>query len=322
MPYKGSKSKLADFIIDAIPPANNFVDLFAGGCAVTHRALEAKDKFKRVISNDLLATPDAFDDLLRMDYYSAYELLSRFVTREQFTKFKELRYNFDIVYCLLWSFSGNLRDYVLSYSNEYAAKIFHKAIFNKPYDDTASLREHYNDVRANIVRLRDDGFLTDKYIYKEDRWPVFERIQRLLEFVVGRADEYAIFGRLKTYAVSYDKLEIPAHSVVVYADPPYSYELNDALLGYSDYRRSFYLHKVVFDTKAFEDWCRKANVPVFVSSYRMSEDFIPLRSKSCSVKVDPTNVRRAKEKLFLHKKWLPWYRAQHTDLFNQIPDKA
>lgn len=32
----GSKSKIAADIVATLPPADTFVDLFAGGCAITH----------------------------------------------------------------------------------------------------------------------------------------------------------------------------------------------------------------------------------------------------------------------------------------------
>lgn len=47
LPYKGSKAKLADRILDLMPSARNFYDLFAGGMAVTHAAL-IRNKFKSV----------------------------------------------------------------------------------------------------------------------------------------------------------------------------------------------------------------------------------------------------------------------------------
>ena len=39
VPYQGSKSRIAKDIIDQLPTGNRFVDLFAGGCAITHAAI-------------------------------------------------------------------------------------------------------------------------------------------------------------------------------------------------------------------------------------------------------------------------------------------
>ena len=36
LPYKGSKNKLAERIVNLLPRASHFYDLFSGGCAVAH----------------------------------------------------------------------------------------------------------------------------------------------------------------------------------------------------------------------------------------------------------------------------------------------
>ena len=38
VPFKGSKNAIADWVIDQLPPGKRLVDLFAGGCAITHCA--------------------------------------------------------------------------------------------------------------------------------------------------------------------------------------------------------------------------------------------------------------------------------------------
>ena len=38
MPYKGSKNAIAEKIINALPEAENFYDLFGGGGAIAHCA--------------------------------------------------------------------------------------------------------------------------------------------------------------------------------------------------------------------------------------------------------------------------------------------
>ena len=66
LPYKGSKNGIAKWIIDELPPAEIFVDLFAGGGAVTHRAM-LSGKYKRFIMNDIDARlPVLFMECLRL----------------------------------------------------------------------------------------------------------------------------------------------------------------------------------------------------------------------------------------------------------------
>ncbi len=50
--YMGSKNKVADGIMAVLPSGRCFVDLFAGGCAMTHAAL-LSDKWEKVLSNDM-----------------------------------------------------------------------------------------------------------------------------------------------------------------------------------------------------------------------------------------------------------------------------
>lgn len=52
LPYKGSKNSIAEWIVDNLPPADTFVDLFFGGGAVTHRAM-LTGKYKHFIINDI-----------------------------------------------------------------------------------------------------------------------------------------------------------------------------------------------------------------------------------------------------------------------------
>lgn len=61
LPYQGSKNAIARAIIDTLPGANIFIDLFAGGCAVTHAAMES-GKYRRVIANDKTLWRLLFDD--------------------------------------------------------------------------------------------------------------------------------------------------------------------------------------------------------------------------------------------------------------------
>lgn len=59
MPYKGSKSGIAERLIEIIPSAETFVDAFAGGCAMTHCAM-LSGKYKKFVCNDIGPYPAAF----------------------------------------------------------------------------------------------------------------------------------------------------------------------------------------------------------------------------------------------------------------------
>jgi len=52
VPYRGSKNQIADKIIEQLPPAKHFYDVFAGGCAITHAAL-LSGKYKYIHASDI-----------------------------------------------------------------------------------------------------------------------------------------------------------------------------------------------------------------------------------------------------------------------------
>ena len=52
IPYQGSKNRIAKQIIDILPSGKRLVDLFAGGCAISHCALFS-GKWQSILMNDL-----------------------------------------------------------------------------------------------------------------------------------------------------------------------------------------------------------------------------------------------------------------------------
>ena len=54
LPYQGSKNAIAEWVIGQLPQAETFVDLFCGGCAITHAAM-LSGKYKNFIANDIIA---------------------------------------------------------------------------------------------------------------------------------------------------------------------------------------------------------------------------------------------------------------------------
>lgn len=49
LPYKGSKNKLAERIVRLMPKRTHLMDLFCGGCAVSHAAM-VMGKYKHIHS--------------------------------------------------------------------------------------------------------------------------------------------------------------------------------------------------------------------------------------------------------------------------------
>lgn len=62
LPYQGSKNGIAEWVIGQLPQAETFVDLFCGGCAITHAAM-LSGKYHYFIANDIIGgNPVLFKD--------------------------------------------------------------------------------------------------------------------------------------------------------------------------------------------------------------------------------------------------------------------
>ena len=126
LPYKGSKNKLAERIVRFLPKRDNLVDLFCGGCAVSHAAL-LMGKYKHIHINDLnWMCPTLFIDALNGKYNDD----TRWISREDFFRLRDT----DPYVAVVWSFGNNLRDYLYSQEIEPLKRAIHYAIFFSDYE--------------------------------------------------------------------------------------------------------------------------------------------------------------------------------------------
>lgn len=106
LPYMGSKNAIAAQIVEMFPQADNFYDLFAGGCAVAHAALES-GKFKRIYINDINGSiTQLFMDAINGKFTDE----KRWISRKDFYAQKDN--DPYIKYC--WSFGNRGEDYLYS----------------------------------------------------------------------------------------------------------------------------------------------------------------------------------------------------------------
>lgn len=130
LPYMGSKNQIARQIVDFLPPAKHFYDLFCGGCAVSHAAM-LSGKYETVTINDILGDmPKLFLDA--MAGKSRDE--TRWISREEFNRLKDS----DAYIRCVWSFGSNGRSYLYSEEIEPWKKALHYA---RVFRDTSLLKE-------------------------------------------------------------------------------------------------------------------------------------------------------------------------------------
>lgn len=125
LPYKGSKNKLAERIVSLLPKRTHLIDLFCGGCAVSHAAL-LRNKYEHIHINDInWMCPTLFIDALNGKYQNE----TRRISREDFFRLKDT----DPYVAVVWSFGNNLRNYLYSKEIEPLKKAIHYAIFFRDY---------------------------------------------------------------------------------------------------------------------------------------------------------------------------------------------
>lgn len=310
LPYKGSKNLLAQRILDCIPSASVFVDLFCGGCAVSHAAL-LSGRFARVVVNDIEG------DVSRLFVAAVngqYKGESRWISREDFFRLKES--DPYVRYC--WSFGNNGMYYIYSEAVEPYKRALHYAVVfgdfaalrrlcplvsdaaEKALAGLASRKARRVEVgRAIVMRLKQVGKpedlknnplfgqirLRDGGVVRKERLERLESLERL-----ERLQSLECLGRpqsLECLEMDYRDVQLP-DGCVVYCDPPYA-----GTDGYG-------LHKSAFDQEAFWNWARKCERLLFISEYSAPVDFVPIMEVPHRSRLSSTTNNSVTERLFVH----------------------
>lgn len=294
LPYKGSKNKLAERIVRLLPRRTNLVDLFCGGCAVSHAAV-LMGKFEHIYINDInWMCPTLFMDALQGKYAND----TRWISREDFFRLRDT----DPYVAIVWSFGNNMRDYLYSKKIEPLKKAIHYALFFSDYSLAKALGydfpfvDHITDVQQRyrnwmqyfswrdhfrLESFENGKILAElKTIKRRQMLPVFknnpkatlggktprmktlclhrlqhkERIHKKPEIHGGGVEGLPITASV----LSYEQVVIPPDSVI-YCDIPYE--------GTSKYKGA-----ESFDYERFYQWAEKQTAPVFISSYQMPTD--------------------------------------------------
>lgn len=272
IPYMGSKNRIAKWIIDNLPPATHFYDLFGGGGAISHCAL-LSGKYEHVHYNEL---NPLIVKALKMTINGEFKNENRWISREDFYKLKDT----DPYVSLCFSFGNNSdKGYCYSREIESSKKALHYAIC---FGDFSLLKELGININENL-----NGRLNICKAIKE-----FLRINRLelgslkrlqsLE-TLKKLDSLDISTELTITNLDYMEVEIEKDSII-YCDPPYK---NTAKYITRD-----------FNHDDFYNWARKQN-NIFISEYNMPDDFKIVNEKNIkSILSATSNSKTVTEKLF------------------------
>ena len=299
LPYMGSKNKIARDIVEQLPSAEYFVDLFCGGCAVTHAAI-LSGKYKKFIVNDIAPDmPRLFVDAINGKYRNE----KRWISREDFERLKDT----DTYVRTCWSFGNDGHSYIYGRKIEPWKKALHYA---RVLGDFSLLKRDYgintNDApRQNIAKNADTWKLRDKLKYSLRRLQSLRPLQSLQSLQRLKSLENlqnlqsmnnlrrlqsleSMESNLQIFSLDYQSVEIP-HDSVVYCDIPYR--------GTKEYKDGG------FDYLRFYDWLRTRDFPVYISEYAMPDDFFSVWSRDKVSTCGTHNNRKTMEHLFVHKRF-------------------
>lgn len=326
--YKGSKSRIVDKLVTAIPykGVDNFYDLFAGGCAVTHKML-LEGRYEHYYANDYDGQAlRLFNDGI----HGKYRGEKRWISREDFIKLKDKE---PYVACC-WSFGNNQRDYLYSRKLEPYKKACHYAIV---FGDFGLLRELCPEVCNVCIEALDGVKNTHERRIKFGptivKWlkahgtpemvennPLYsschvkhdtktrpkgtirdlqslERLQSLES--LQRLERLESLERLEISTSDYRLVEIKPNSVI-YCDPPYS-----STNTYSKKSST----KQPFSHEEFYDWCCEQKELVLVSEYDMPSDrFTEVWNTKHVQSLCATKTSEVCERLFVPTRQLDKYR--------------
>ena len=299
--YMGSKSKIVKHILPLFPCADNFVDLFAGGGAVTHYAMTT-NKYKHFIFNDINPLmPKAFEMALNGEF----ENEKRWISREEFFRLRDT----DPYVAICFSFGNNLSTYMYNEEIEQIKEAYHYALFFgdyslakerigidlTPLDKCATIKEKYAMLKR-IVK-------TTPPLSVETRLQSMERQGRicriwnasmvLWNFKSLEARQRCILTPPPTLKSKMQREEAAAAISAHNATGSRKLPLSDVIEFYStDYKAvpipdnsviycdipyantgTYQRHKNTdFDYERFYDWAYSQTQPIFISEYWMPED--------------------------------------------------
>ena len=281
--YMGSKNALAERIVSLLPSASHLIDVFAGGCAITHCAMKS-GKWQHVHANDINEMiVGAFRRAINGEFIGEH----RWVSHEEFNRVRET----DAYAAICFSFGGNCSNYAYSPKNEELKRAIHSAIF---FGDPAPFRAltgidltpvlTISDLRERHIAAKHLANGGGIFINSLQKLECLNRLNRLNRLATAFSEEEK--QRLTIGNVDFAEVEIPNDSVI-YCDPPYRDK--------GDYRKS-----KGFDHERFYDWALRQTVPVFVSEYDMPEDFVEIAAwnKRCTMS-QTSNSLRTTEKIFV-----------------------
>ena len=288
--YQGSKNRIAEKLMNVLPSGNRFVDLFSGGCAMTHCAM-LSGKYNEYLCNDLYPhAQNLFQQAITTGFDDPKYL--RWISREDFFKYKD---SDDFVRCC-WSFGNNQNNYLYGKKVEPLKKALHYACV---YDDWSYFK--YTTVSDDVVQKLKDCVAGVSVLQMNERRLKMNRVAKYYEFVsMNMLENIEGLNKLKSIQQTDQNITFTSMDYrnyehkegdVVYCDPPYK--------GVKKY------NEIYFDHDAFYEWVRTRDYPIYFSEYSAPDDFVSVFNTNVQqlMSCEKSSHNKATEHLFIHKKF-------------------
>ena len=269
IPYLGSKNSIAEWVCGVLPAAKTFIDLFAGGCAITHAAMLA-GKWERFVCNDISGAPYIFREAIRGEF-DGYATIP---DREDFFM------SDDLALKLLYSFGNQQSSYLWGEQYE-RLKVPAERMLAAPsmHERRVYYRQFMKKLTEYVRGVMDE---TREELKRPHELEGLERLQRLQ----GLHGLQGLQG-LELMVSDYRNVNLP-EGATVYADPPY---------------RNTGQYYGEFDFDAFDEWLNSVDVPVYVSEYDAPRGCVCVAERERSDHLAAHTVSNKKEKIFLQERF-------------------
>lgn len=293
--YKGSKNSIAKEIIDLLPKAENFYDLFMGGGAITHCAC-LSNKYKNIYANDI---NKLITDTFRGAVEGKYKNETRWINKETFKEEKDK--DGYIKYC--WSFGNDGKSYLYNSTIEKWKECLWYARVLKDYSIAREMGIEGDLSRKDVIEhMQEYKEKYIKYLFKMNKENKIDNYIKNSK----QMEKLQSLENLEITNLDYKAIEIKANSVI-YCDIPYVNTHNE----------QYNKESINFDYKTFFEWAYKQKEPVFISSREI--DDIRFKSIFQKAKRNLVNIFQNSTKYFIENIYVADYnyeKYKQIQLFN------
>ena len=309
LPYMGSKNMIAKYIVDKLPAGKRLVELFCGGCAISHCSI-LQGKYSEYLLNDIDPRPaKTFVKALN----GGFKNETRWISREDFFKLKDE----DDYVRLCFSFGNRGNTYMYNTQLEPYKKAIHMAVVFNDWGEVHALmpevaeycEQECKHLETSMDRRKRFNYAIAEALKKTgrpeliDSNPLYKAILRTKQ---GSNHPTLVSLNSLERLRSLQSLQSPAIEITAKSYCEYEYRDGDVVYCDPPYDgQEPYPHAPSFDSTSFWEWVRTRPYPVYVSESKEPEDFVKIWSKERPTILSGNGTSgKREEALFIHGRWV------------------